>query len=387
MKILYFMNHADKGGAALALIDLISEIKKNHPELQLIVITGKRNDLNRKMDRLGIENYSVPFKNFVSSKHYPIFLWRILLRLRHDIMLPLAIHLLSHKVDLSTVDIIHTNLNRIDIGVFFAAQYGIPHIWHLREHREGDFEKISIYKNDIEYMNSFCSYYIAISKSVYQEWVKAGIPEEKIHLIYDGVDETKIKNRKNYCSWKENKVIKMIFLGGYDPAKGQEQLIRAVALLEDRVKRKCQVDFYGNGQKSYKNYLEKLVKQFNLESIVSIYAYDANIYSRLSEYDVGINCSRKEGFGRVTVEYMLSGLCVVATDSGANKELIQNGETGLLYPYGDVRYLSKLLNNILNSHDIIPEMGKNAKNVACRNFTLRDHENKVVSLYSDIVKP
>ena len=41
MKVLYFMNHVDQGGAALALYDLIFEIKKQ-PQITPVVITGKK---------------------------------------------------------------------------------------------------------------------------------------------------------------------------------------------------------------------------------------------------------------------------------------------------------------------------------------------------------
>lgn len=34
MRVLYFMNHADQGGAALALYDLVKEIKENHKEVE-----------------------------------------------------------------------------------------------------------------------------------------------------------------------------------------------------------------------------------------------------------------------------------------------------------------------------------------------------------------
>ena len=50
------MNHADQGGAALALYDLIIEIKKNS-EIVPVVITGKNNHLNQMLSDIGIENY------------------------------------------------------------------------------------------------------------------------------------------------------------------------------------------------------------------------------------------------------------------------------------------------------------------------------------------
>jgi len=44
LKILYFMNHVDQGGAALALYDLIKELKDNYDDIVPIVVTGKKMD-------------------------------------------------------------------------------------------------------------------------------------------------------------------------------------------------------------------------------------------------------------------------------------------------------------------------------------------------------
>ena len=53
MKILYFMNHADKGGAMLALYDLLVELKK-YKDIEPIVITGKKNKFNKMLDEIEI---------------------------------------------------------------------------------------------------------------------------------------------------------------------------------------------------------------------------------------------------------------------------------------------------------------------------------------------
>ncbi|HEV1744897.1 TPA: hypothetical protein VYP01_002033, partial [Streptococcus pneumoniae] len=43
------MNNTDHGGAALALLDLVTQINENYPEYELIVVTGKKNNLNVKL--------------------------------------------------------------------------------------------------------------------------------------------------------------------------------------------------------------------------------------------------------------------------------------------------------------------------------------------------
>ena len=36
-------------------------------------------------------------------------------------------------IDFSTIDIVHSNTNRQDIGAFIARKHNIKHVWHVRE--------------------------------------------------------------------------------------------------------------------------------------------------------------------------------------------------------------------------------------------------------------
>lgn len=380
MKILYFMNHADQGGAALALYDLIVELKKKE-DLKIIVITGKKNELNKMLTDIDIENYNANFKNFMSSEKRPKWIWKILFRLRHDLSFYIARRKIEKVIDFSTIDIIHSNLNRIDIGAYFAKKYNKKHVWHIREHAKGDFELIPIYKNYISYMNSFDSNFVAISKSVMNVWCKRGIKKNNIKLIYDGVKVNKFPQKSD----KSKECLKIIFMGGYNGNKGQEYLIDAIAALDKEIINCISIDFYGSGLKEKRQYLEEKIRSNKLEKVITLNNYNSNIQSKISEYDVGINCSTMEGFGRVTVEYMMAGLCVIASNQGANTELITDKESGLLYNYGDKMDLANKIKYIYNNLEKCKLMGKAAQRRAVENFSIETHAKNIYHLYQELI--
>lgn len=380
MKVLYFMNHADHGGAALALYDLIFELK-NKKDLEIVVITGKKNNLNKMLTDIGIENYSSNFKNFMSSSKKPKWLWKKILKIRHDLSFCIAKREIEKIIDFSTIDIIHSNLNRIDIGAYFAKKYNKKHVWHIREHAKGDFELIPIYKNYISYMNSFDSQFIAISKSVMNVWSKRGLNNDNIRLIYDGIKVKKFEREQQ----KINNCLKIIFIGGYNGNKGQEYFIDAISTLDKEIVDNLYVDFYGSGLEEKKLYLKNKIRNSHLEKNITLNGYDPEIYSKISQYDVGINCSTAEGFGRVTVEYMMAGLCVIASDQGANTELITNNETGLLYKYGDKNDLADKVRYLYNNLEICKEMGNKAQKRASEKFSIEVHSAKVYNLYQELI--
>lgn len=382
MKVLYFMNHADQGGAALALYDLIIEIKKNS-EIVPVVITGKNNHLNQMLSDIGIENYSAPFKNFISSSKSPEWLFKFLLKIRYQAGQYIALRKIEKMIDFSTVDIIHSNLNRIDIGAILAQKYKIPHIWHIREHADGrDFKVVSIKRNPIKYMNSFDSKYVYISQSVKNVWEKRGLKTYRASVIYDGVRAELYQSR---CSAKSDK-LRMIFLGGYAKSKGQEDLIDALKNLSQELKKQFEIDFYGNGAEAYIKYLKIKIDQNGLSDVMKLHSYQQDIWKKISQYDVGLTCSHVEGFGRVTVEYMMAGLCPIASNGGASPEIIDDKKTGILYEVLNKDALRKAVIWAIHNQDAVHKFGENAKKSARLNFSMEKHASEIKKLYYEVAK-
>ena len=145
------------------------------------------------------------------------------------------------------------------------------------------------------------------------------------------------------------------------------------------------IDFYGSGLEEKGSYLKDKIRSYNLERNITLNGYDPEIYSKISQYDVGINCSTAEGFGRVTVEYMMTGLCVIASDQGANTELIDHNETGLLYKYGDKNDLADKVRYLYNNLEICKEMGNTAQKIASEKFSIEVHSAKVYDLYQELI--
>ena len=78
----------------------------------------------------------------------------------------------------------------------------------------------------------------------------------------------------------------------------------------------------------------------------------------LKNLAVGALCSETEGLSNAILEYMGSGLPVVATDVGGNPELVRDGENGCLYPVGDVEALAAALSRVLCDPATAAEMGR-----------------------------
>ena len=117
-----------------------------------------------------------------------------------------------------------------------------------------------------------------------------------------------------------------------------------------------------------------------MNNIFSFKGYVNNVPSILNQYELGVLCSRSEAFGRVTVEYMMSGLCTIAPASGANLELIPD-ECGILYKAESSNELSQVLASIINGRVDYYKIGNLASNTALDNYDINKNANKIIAYF------
>lgn len=76
--------------------------------------------------------------------------------------------------------------------------------------------------------------------------------------------------------------------------------------------------------------------------------------------DVSVSASRSEGLPFNIMEAMYMGLPVVASAVKGHVDLIRDGETGLLYPYGDAGACAGRIRELLSSPELRRELGARA---------------------------
>ena len=380
MKIMYISNTDDKYGAPRSMIELIINLKENYG-IEPIVLTSKKNNINRICDQQGIENYVTYHRNYMISKcesKLKNITKRIIRGTQYIIGNFLSNYIIKKKIDMSGIDIIHTNTTIIDLGQKLSKKYNITHVQHLREFGDVDYSYVPIFrKNYINDMNNNVNFFIAISNAVKECWIKKGIDKNKIKVIYNGINESTIKYKENYNDTKLN----IIFTGNITKTKGQYQLIEALHKLDKKYLKQINVDFYGDGKKEYLQNIKNLVHLYELEDNIKFKGFSNEIPNLLHKYNVGIVCSKSEGFGRVTVEYMIAGLCVIASNTGANIELIKHRKNGYLYNYNQYESLNEYLIEICNNRKQIELIGKEARKDALGKYVSSINVENVHGLY------
>jgi glycosyltransferase involved in cell wall biosynthesis len=92
-----------------------------------------------------------------------------------------------------------------------------------------------------------------------------------------------------------------------------------------------------------------------------------------------------EPFGMVAIEAMIRGTAVIATDTGGLREIIDDGETGILIPVDNVSALTNALKYLVENNNITEEMGKKARYIAQNKYNQTLITNQFLNLYHSIL--
>ena len=103
------------------------------------------------------------------------------------------------------------------------------------------------------------------------------------------------------------------------------------------------------------------------------------------ETDVEIVASVSEAFGRVTVEGMFSRNPVLVSDAGANPELVDSGENGLIFKNLDAEDMAEKMNCFIENPHIVGAMGERAYYYAVDNFTIQRNADNIEKIYNSII--
>jgi len=102
-----------------------------------------------------------------------------------------------------------------------------------------------------------------------------------------------------------------------------------------------------------------------------------NLEEIVGASDLFLLPSEAESFGMAALEAMASEVPVIATRAGGLPEVITEGESGFLFPVGDVDSMAARAIEILSNPEMQKRMGRKGREVAERKF----NESRIVPVY------
>ncbi len=294
----------------------------------------------------------------------------------------------------NNADVIYANSQKaMVVSALVSIMARKPLIWHLRDILNAEHFSPTMRRVAVTVANARASAVIVNSHATGEAFVAAGGRHKLVRVIHNGIDPQpfdKITTHDAALARIDLEYLSNSFLigvfGRLAPWKGQHVVLEALSTLPGV----CAV-FVGDalfGETDYRDSLHKRVEQADLRERVRFLGFRNDIPRLMRAVDVVVHSSvNPEPFGRVIVEGMLARRPVVASAAGGVLEIIEDGDTGLLYPPGDVSVLRAQIDRLRNDPALCERLGASGYKKAQAYFSIPAMIDGVNSVITEVYLP
>lgn len=183
-----------------------------------------------------------------------------------------------------------------------------------------------------------------------------------------------------------------LYVGRFDPRKGIETLVRAMAQSQLRGQENLRL-IIGGGSRPGKcdgierDRIEGIVNELGIADMTHFPGRlgPENLHIYYAAADVCVVPSHYEPFGLVPIESMASGTPVVGSDVGGLQYTIVPEVTGLLVPPKDVDAFSTAIDRILGNLEWRDQLGQAGRHRVETNFSWQGVASRLGQLYSQLI--
>lgn len=238
------------------------------------------------------------------------------------------------------------------------------------------------YRTIEDWLSRFASRIVPNSQAGAEMLLARGLPDKKIQVIYNGVNEdrllvdaTRVDEIRQRLGVGDDGYVVGI-LASLTRPKGHDVLLQAVGKLSAELPR-LRLAVIGDGPE--RSRLESLATEFGIKRNVVFFGYQRSVANYLAACDLLVSASRdNEGCSNSILEAMALRVPIVATDVGGNRELVHDGNTGILVPAAESMALALAIRRAVCQPDDLLAMATRAREMINSKFSLarmvRDYE-------------
>lgn len=366
-RVLYLITKTNVGGAQRYVHDLALEANKKGYEV--LVAGGGNGELFRRLGTAGIQ--TVPIAGLGRDVHlfseFKAFgeIFSVVRQFKPDVL-----HLNSSKAGLSALA---GRLAGVRTIIFTV------HGWAFNEDRP------VIQKGLIGILYFFtvllCHKVIVVSHAAAKQARLLPIRNKNFRVIHNGVTTPALFTREEARKRLLPESSRALWIGTIaelHPIKGLPTLIEAYEHVAPDFS-SSELVVIGEGQERGK--LERQIRLEGVSGTTHLLGTIEEAYRYLLAFDIFVLASRSEGLPYVLLEAGSAGLPVVATGVGGIPEIIIDGETGVLVPYGDRGALTEALAVFARDPVLRGEMGRSLSKKIQQEFSLEQMCSETFKTY------
>jgi len=250
------------------------------------------------------------------------------------------------------------------------------HGWHIPLRYRQDFIKLAMAHID---------HFIAPSQFVAKQHILAGIVQEKISVIANGIDLDRF-NLAPPTGEAEGDTVQIMFVGYMGPHKGLMVLIDAFAQMSETINCEVRLTLAGDGHETplYRERVATLGLAKKIHFLGKVNPEQMPALYRASDIVV-LASVWGENQPVCLMEAMAAGLPVVASRVGGIPEIVADDETGLLFEAGNATDLKDKLTKLCFDSGRRRAMGRQARD-HMKQLSLQHQTQQLVALYDSCLR-
>ena len=385
MTIAYILSSTDPyGGATKSFLMMLKDVVRMG--VTPVIILPDHNGICHELEENGHEVHVIPFRpnafpRIKAPKNRILFIPKMIGRIGVNF---LATKKLEKLLKNRGVDIIHTNVSVVKVGYLCAKRLHIPHIYHVREYIDADFN-IHYFPTQASIRKQFrqpFSHTICITKDIQRHHQLHNLATSRV--IYNGITprRTDMPHGGSHDFF--------LYAGRIEPAKGLRELIEAYAVYVSQVDKPFPLHVAGRviHQQYYEQTVE-LIRDKQIESLVCFLGERSDIDQLMQQARAIIIPSRLEGFGRCMAEAMFNGCLAIGRNTGGTKEQFDNGRQleheEIALRYENTEELTNCLMQVAANYDDFQSYLTRAFHTVNTLYSQETNTEQVCQFYNDIV--
>ncbi len=280
--------------------------------------------------------------------------------------------------------------SRAKLPLLVTRSHGLEHIVHLENLEEAKRGNLHLSWKYPLYRGSYRLWEVASSLRyadlVFQrnrhdlEYATEmlGIKPERSHIVPYGIPDTFINLPFEPSSESEAAPIAIALVATYIPRKGIEYSIPALNTILDRYPQ-VKVSMLGTGCSAAEVYPDFKPDVRDRVRVIPHYSH-AQLPTLLKGHQIKLFPSLAEGFGIVLPEAMACGLAPITTAIDGPKEIVSDGEDGILIPPRDRQAIVQALERLIGDRTYLEKLRRHAHGTA-QSYSWASVAQKQLSLY------
>ncbi len=362
MMVAYFIGALNRGGAE----SLIYDICRKHVSVPYDVVCVYRHDGNMSdaFDKSGVQMIHIPKK---------LGLLRYLLNIRK-------------RMKREKIAIVHSQTPQNTL-LLAAALFGTG-IKIVTTFHGYNFSTAAEWKRKIVYEVS--KKILCVSehqKGVYeQRW---NLPKEnKLEVVYNGIDFSKIDNAKNECVRDlDSGRIKLVMVGNFVDVRSQIVVVKAIDVLQNRGISDFDFYFIGRRDNNEPELYDNCVKYSDEHHLDNIHFLGSrgDVPQILKAIDGFVYSTAHDTFGIAVIETIAAELPIVVNDWPVMTEVCGDGNAGIRYfRTGDVEDAAAKIEALLCDLEESKKIARENARIVRSRFSIEQHISNLEKIYKSL---